>query len=85
MLLPKHIDALVLSNIQVLTLLPKMSSVTVQAKGQVWHISVLHSTKQNWFGLQNLALIPGLVGASPYKILVPMVSKLENLLIQYKI
>ena len=32
---------------------------------QVWHDFVLYSTQQNWFGLQNLALIPGLVGASP--------------------
>ncbi|MFT4022114.1 MAG: UDP-N-acetylmuramate dehydrogenase, partial [Acinetobacter sp.] len=33
--------------------------------GQNWHEFVLHSTQQGWYGLQNLALIPGLVGASP--------------------
>lgn len=33
--------------------------------GQVWHDFVLWSTAQRCYGLQNLALIPGLVGASP--------------------
>ena len=39
-------------------------SVCVGA-GQNWHQFVLYSTAQKWYGLQNLALIPGLVGASP--------------------
>jgi len=33
--------------------------------GQVWHDFVLWTTEQKFYGLQNLALIPGLVGASP--------------------
>ncbi|KXZ69732.1 UDP-N-acetylmuramate dehydrogenase [Acinetobacter venetianus] len=67
-LLPQHIHALVLHlNIQGIDVIDEDErNVTVQVgAGQVWHDFVLHSTKQNWFGLQNLALIPGLVGASP--------------------
>ncbi|MGJ8757564.1 UDP-N-acetylmuramate dehydrogenase [Acinetobacter sp. HC8-3S] len=67
-LLPQHIHALVLHlNIQGIDVIDEDERyVTVQVgAGQVWHDFVLHSTKQNWFGLQNLALIPGLVGASP--------------------
>lgn len=67
-LLPQHIDALVLHlNIQGVDVIAEDErSVTVQVgAGQVWHDFVLYSTQQNWFGLQNLALIPGLVGASP--------------------
>ena len=33
--------------------------------GQIWHDFVLWTTSQYLYGLQNLALIPGLVGASP--------------------
>lgn len=33
--------------------------------GENWHSLVAHSIVKNWFGLQNLALIPGLVGAAP--------------------
>jgi len=35
------------------------------AAGENWHQFVTHSIKQGWFGLENLALIPGLVGAAP--------------------
>ena len=33
--------------------------------GEIWHDLVLWSIKQNLSGIENLALIPGLVGASP--------------------
>ncbi len=42
----------------------QVSALKVGA-GQVWHDFVLWSTEQKLYGLQNLALIPGLVGASP--------------------
>lgn len=35
------------------------------ASGENWHQLVEYSLQHDWFGLENLALIPGLVGASP--------------------
>ena len=35
------------------------------AAGESWHDWVQQSLKAGWFGLENLALIPGTVGASP--------------------
>ncbi len=33
--------------------------------GEVWHSFVMHCVNNNWAGIENLSLIPGLVGASP--------------------
>lgn len=35
------------------------------AAGENWHQFVLYSLERKWFGLENLSLIPGSVGASP--------------------
>lgn len=35
------------------------------AAGEVWHQLVMHCIKNNYAGMENLALIPGCVGASP--------------------
>lgn len=33
--------------------------------GMIWHELVLQASQQGWYGLENLALIPGTVGAAP--------------------
>ncbi|MFM1931295.1 MAG: hypothetical protein RL226_598 [Bacteroidota bacterium] len=33
--------------------------------GEVWHSFVMHCIREGWCGVENLALIPGSVGASP--------------------
>ncbi len=33
--------------------------------GEVWHDFVQHALRQGWYGLENLSLIPGTVGAAP--------------------
>ncbi|MDO4222728.1 MAG: UDP-N-acetylmuramate dehydrogenase [Acinetobacter sp.] len=67
-LLPQQLDALVMEmNIQGIDI-ERQDEHHVWLKvgaGQVWHDFVLHTTEQGWYGLQNLALIPGRVGASP--------------------
>jgi UDP-N-acetylmuramate dehydrogenase len=35
------------------------------ASGENWHNFVVHCIENGWFGLENLALIPGSVGAAP--------------------
>ncbi len=68
MLLPEQINALVIHmNIQGIEVLATDDlSYTIRVGcGQIWHDFVLWSTEHQMYGLQNLALIPGLVGASP--------------------
>ena len=68
MLLPEQIHALVLhmdiQGIELLDADDQVQRLRVGA-GQSWHDFVLWTTQQDFYGLQNLALIPGLVGASP--------------------
>lgn len=68
LLLSEQIDALVLhmqiKGIEVLAEDDTTVDIAVAA-GECWHDFVLWSTAQGYYGLQNLALIPGLVGAAP--------------------
>lgn len=42
------------------------TSVTVSVgAGENWHSFVLHCLQNEWYGIENLSLIPGTVGASP--------------------
>lgn len=67
-LLPREIHALVMhmhiQGIEVLAEDANHAYVRVGA-GQLWHEFVLWTTAQRYYGLQNLALIPGRVGAAP--------------------
>ena len=67
-LLTQDFDGLVLSNnikgIKIIAEDEKNTSITVGA-GEIWHDFVLWSIQKNLSGIENLALIPGLVGASP--------------------
>ena len=67
-LLTQDFEGIVLANnikgIDVISEDEESTSIAVGA-GEVWHDFVLWSIKQNLSGIENLALIPGLVGASP--------------------
>lgn len=68
LLLPKMLNALVMQMaIQGIDVVSESEQNIVLdvAAGESWHDFVEYTTTQQWYGLQNLALIPGLVGASP--------------------
>lgn len=67
-LLPKTLNALVIHIFTLGITLTRESKQYVYINvgaGENWHEFVQITTKNKWFGLQNLALIPGRVGASP--------------------
>ena len=68
LILPEYYSGVVIHNkltgIQLVETTLQHYVVRVMA-GVVWDQFVLHSLEQSWFGLENLSLIPGTVGASP--------------------
>lgn len=67
-LFTQNYDGLVLKNdtqgMQVMHITDTQVTLTVQA-GVQWHELVLYCVAQGWGGIENLALIPGTVGAAP--------------------
>lgn len=67
-LLPAHLQATVLQphmlGIRLLKQTDDYVDIEVMA-GENWHELVLYTVSQGWYGLENLALIPGLTGAAP--------------------
>ncbi|XID74054.1 UDP-N-acetylmuramate dehydrogenase [Alkanindiges sp. WGS2144] len=67
-LLPEYVRALVirpmLKGIQLMAEDQQQVLVEVMA-GEEWHHFVQYTLTQGWYGLENLSLIPGLVGAAP--------------------
>ena len=68
LLFTKNFDGLiVLNRIKGIKLKKKLENefIVEVGAGELWHDFVLFSLKNNWFGLENLSLIPGTVGATP--------------------
>lgn len=68
MVMSDYIDALIIKvqNQGIRLIKQKATEVIIEAQGgENWHQFVQHCLNQGWYGLENLALIPGTVGASP--------------------
>jgi UDP-N-acetylmuramate dehydrogenase len=68
MLLTKNFDGIVIKNeLKGMELVNEddMYYYVKCGAGEIWHQFVMHCIKNNFAGLENLALIPGCVGASP--------------------
>src|SRR5690606_14819025 len=77
----KHIigggsNILLTHDVEGLTILNKLKGIEIiredaqyawlkVASGEVWHELVMYVIENNWAGIENLALIPGTVGAAP--------------------
>ena len=69
-------NVLLPAQLKATVLLPQMRGITMMTQtnsyvdievmaGENWHDLVVYTVDQGWYGLENLALIPGLTGAAP--------------------
>ncbi len=86
-LLPSTLNAIVvrplMRGIQIISQTENYMDIEVMA-GENWHDLVTYTVEQGWYGLENLALIPGLTGAAPVQNIGAYGVQLEDSLLSVK-
>lgn len=88
-------NVLLPSKLHALVLLPRMRGIHILhdssdhidievMAGENWHQLVTYCCQQGWYGIENLALIPGLVGAAPVQNIGAYGVQLEDTLIHVR-